>query len=196
MQRSTLLALALAAGLPALCACGSTPPSRFYTLEAVPAADAPATEAGTIAVDVGPVEIAAGLDRAQMVTRIGPHEVELHDYSRWAEPLDDNVTRVLAEDLAVALGTQRIGTVPGTETREPSWRVTVSVLRFESGADGKSLLVARWRLFKPGAGEPSLTRKSVYSTPLPSPDASGIAAALSADLDALAREIAAALKQG
>src|SRR5262245_41765004 len=151
MQRSLLLALLIAAGLPALGACGSTPPSRFYTLEAVAAADAPAKDAGGIAVDVGPVMLARGLDRAQVVPRIGPNEVELHDYSRWAEPLEDNVTRVLAENLSVALGTQRVGTIPGSETREPSWRVTVDVLRFESGADGKSLLVARWRLFKPGA---------------------------------------------
>jgi uncharacterized lipoprotein YmbA len=192
MQRPALVLLSLAASALALSACGSTPPSRFYTLEAVPAALQPDAVAGPLAVDVGPVVLAEGLDRAQMVTRVGPNEVELHEYSRWAEHLEDNVARVLAEDLSVALGTQRVGTLPGAETREDSWRVSVNVLRLESGADGQSLLVARWRLFKPGASTPALTRKSAFSTTLPTHDAGGMAAALSADLDALAKEIAAA----
>ena len=193
MQRSALVMLTLAASSLALSACGSTPPSRFYTLEAVPAALEPAADAGRLAVDVGPVVLAEGLDRSQMVTRVGPNEVELHEYSRWAEHLEDNVARVLAEDLSVALGTQRVGTLPGAETREESWHVSVLVLRLESGTDGQSLLVARWRLFKPGVSTPALTRKSAFSTTLPARDAGGMAAALSADLDALAREIAAAL---
>ena len=192
MQRPALVLLSLAASALALTACGTTPPSRFYTLVAVPAALKPAADAGGVAVDVGPVVLAEGLDRAQMVTRVGPYEVELHEFSRWAEPLEDNVARVLAEDLAVALGTQRIGVLPGSETREESWRVSVNVLRLEASADGQSLLVARWRLFKPGASAPALTRKSAFSTPLPSHDAAGMAAALSTDVDALAREIAAA----
>jgi len=195
MQRPFRLAL-VAAALLALGACGSTPPARFYSLEAVPAALAPASDAGALAVDVGPVVLSKGLDRAQMVTRLGPNEVALHDYSRWADPLEDNVARVLAEDLSVALGSQRVGLVPGIETREDSWRVTVQVLRFEAGADGRSLLVARWRLFKPGALTPHVTRKSASSTALPTDDAAGIASALSTDLDALAREIAAELLAG
>jgi len=192
MQRPLCLSLA-AAALSMLCACGSTPPARFYSLEAVPESLAPAADAGGLAVDVGPIMLSNGLDRPQMVTRLGPNEVALHDYSRWAERLEDNVARVLSEDLSVALDSQRVGTVPGFETREDSWRVTVQLLRFEAGADGRSLLVARWRLFKPGAMTPHVTRKSTSSTALPTDDASGIAAALSTDLDALAREIAGEL---
>jgi len=195
MQRPLDLALATLA-LLALSACGSTPPSRFYSLEAVPAALVPAADPGGLAVDVGPIVLSTALDRAQMVTRLGPNEVALHDYSRWAERLEDNVARVLCEDLSVALGSQRVGTVPASETREDSWRVTVQLVRFEAGPDGRSLLVARWRLFKPGAMTPHVTRKSASSTALPTDDASGIAAALSTDLDALAREIAAELLAG
>lgn len=192
MQRPLCLALA-AAVLLALCACGSTRPARFYSLEPVPESLTPAADAGGLAVDVGPVVLSNGLDRPQMVTRLAPNEVELHDYSRWAERLEDNVARVLAEDLSVALGSQRVGMVPGAETREESWRVTVQILRFEAGADDRSLLVARWRLFKPGSLTPHVTRKSASSTALPTDDAGGIASALSTDLDALAKEIAGEL---
>jgi uncharacterized protein len=203
------LAPLLALALLAAAGCGSTPSARFYVLEALPAAaQAPATGAeaaraaatagsqAALVVDVGPVILAQGLDRPQMLTRRGPHEVALRDYERWAEPLDGNIARVLAENLAVLTGSESIGQVPDAETQQDGCRVTLHVLRCEAGADGQSLLVVRWRLFAPGAHEPSLTRRSVFAAPLPTPDAAGMAAALSGSLADLAREIAAALPAG
>jgi uncharacterized lipoprotein YmbA len=192
-MRRALLCLSLLAG------CGTTPPARFYVLDAVTEASTTSSTSSSgdgLSVDVGPILLSGGLDRAQMVTRLGPHEVALHEYARWADPLEDNITRVLAEDLAVQLGSENVGVVPDAMTQQPSWRVTVQIVRFEVGADDASLLVARWRLFKPGEGRPTTTRKTVYSTPMPTPDAAGMAAALSADLANLARDIAAALKPG
>ncbi|MND06681.1 hypothetical protein D3C83_281930 [compost metagenome] len=72
----------------------------------------------------------------------------------------------------------------------------MQILRFEVGVDDNSLLVARWSVFQPGESVPATTSKTVYTTPMPTPDAAGMAAALSADLAALARDIAAALKPG
>lgn len=199
------------AGLGLLAACGTTPSSRFYVLEAVPAASqatagagasaasaaaSGGTSGGGLSVNVGPILLSEGLDRAQMITRVGPHEVALHDYARWADPLDDNIARVLAENLAVSLGSENVGLVPEGMTQQQSWRVTVQVVRFEVGADDHSLLVARWRLFKPGESSPATTRKTIYTTAMPTQDAAGMAAALSADLAGLAADIAAALKQG
>jgi hypothetical protein len=186
-----LVPLLLLALLPT--GCGTTPPSRFYALEALPEAARPAADAGGLAIDIGPIVLSDGLDRPQMITRLGPHELALHDYSRWAEPLGDNIARVLAENLAVLAHTERVGIAPEAETHEPSWRVTAQLLRCEGAVDGSSLLVVRWRLYGPGESTPSTTRKSSFSTPLPTPDAAGIAAALSADLADLAREIAKAL---
>src|SRR5262245_967225 len=192
MQRATIVSLLACA----LGACGTTPPSRFYALEPMPEAAHPGADAGALSVNVGPVVVAEGLDRAEMVTRLGPNQLDLREYERWAEPLDENILRVLAENLSVVLGSQRIGTIPDSETHEASWLVTVNVLAFEAGTDGKATLAARWRLYKPGETAPSTTRKSVLVAPLPSQDGAGIAAAMSSNLAALARDIAAALQGG
>jgi uncharacterized lipoprotein YmbA len=192
MQRATIVSLLACA----LGACGTTPPSRFYALEPMPEAAQPGADTGALSVNVGPVVVAEGLDRAQMVTRLGPNQLDLREYERWAEPLDENILRVLAENLSVVLKSQRIGTIPDSETHESSWLVTVNVLTFEAGTDGQATLAARWRLYKPGELAPSTTRKSVLVAPMPSRDGAGLAAAMSSNLAALARDIAAALQGG
>ena len=194
MNRPTLVTRSalLACGL-LLAACGTTPPARFYSLEPLPAAAGAATDAGGLPVNVGPVIMSQGLDRPQMLTRLGPNELALHDYERWAEPLAENIARVLTEDLSVVLGSQRVGNVPDSPTPEPSLRVTLQLLTFEAGADGNATLVARWRIYKPAEALPFATRRSEFVTPLATRDGAGIAAAMSANLASLAHDIAAAL---
>ncbi len=99
--------------------CGTTRPSRFYALEPLPEAAQSVADTGGPSVNVGPVVISEGLDRPQMITRLGANELAIHEYDRWSEPLAGNVARVLTEDLSVLLGSQSIGTVPDSETHEP-----------------------------------------------------------------------------
>jgi len=86
-------------------ACASAPPSRFYTLSrtATPGA-APAT----FSVVVGPVAIPAVVDLPQIVVSTGPNQVTLEEYNRWASPLANNISRVVAENLVDLLGTPRV----------------------------------------------------------------------------------------
>ncbi|HZL99444.1 MAG TPA: PqiC family protein, partial [Planctomycetota bacterium] len=134
-------------------ACGTTPPSRFYTLEALASApDGGAARA--LAIDVGPVVLDEAIDRPQMLTRLGENEVALHELSRWAEPLDSNIARVLAENLSLLTGSPDVGVVPDASTQMDSWNVTVHVLHCEAGPGGTARLVTRWRLFPPDAAQP------------------------------------------
>ena len=90
------LALALLA-----CACSTTQQPRYYTLEALRAADAvPATR---LSVLVEPVTVPAEVDRPQIVRATQANEVAIEDLHRWAAPLQDNVAEVLAADLAAQL---------------------------------------------------------------------------------------------
>ena len=94
--------MALVASLLGLGACASTP-SRFYILNTLTASETiPATAAarGPV-IGVGPITFPKYLDRPQIVTRASRHQLTLGEFDRWAEPLQDNVSRVLAENLAL-----------------------------------------------------------------------------------------------
>ena len=56
-------------------------------------------------IGVGPITVPKYLDRPQIVTRSGRNQLALGEFDRWAEPLQDNVLRVLAENLAFLIPT-------------------------------------------------------------------------------------------
>jgi uncharacterized protein len=184
MRTSRALALLL------LAACSSTDPMRWFVLE--PVGEAAAATAEPPSVNVGPVVIAESLERPQLLRRVGPHEVDFDDAARWGEPLAHGIARVLAEDLARQLGTERVGLVPGFELPGDGWHVALHVLRFEIEG-GEAVMEARWRLTSPGAVQPEVARRSELRSPLQGEETEAAAAALSACVGQLAGEVAAAI---
>jgi uncharacterized lipoprotein YmbA len=140
-RRIVLVALTLAVGLAA--GCGTPPPSRFYTLAAT--ATATATPApSTLVIAVGPVTVPSIVDRPEFVVSTGPNEVRLDDFNRWAAPVQDGLSRAVAENLVTILGTPRVVRFPQTLAEEPDYRVAVEVRTFESTPGKSATLDAVW----------------------------------------------------
>jgi len=111
---------------------------------------------------LGPVRVAAYLDRPQMVTQGSGSEVKLSEFERWAEPLMDNIRTVLANDLSVLVPTDRISFYPARLPPDMDLRIAVEVLRFDGSLGGDAVLEARWTLFGSDAEEPILTKRSRF----------------------------------
>ncbi len=131
-------------GLLMLAACGGSPPTRFYTLDPVPAGSPIATLTGP-PIQVGEVILPADLDRLGIVTRAGPDRLSVSDQDRWAAPLDGMFRRVLAADLAARLPDSKV-LAPGDPAPAGVRILTVNVRRFESDAGGHVTLDAGWAL--------------------------------------------------
>jgi uncharacterized protein len=188
MRRGHVIAVLLAL---AATACSSSPVAvRWYLLE--PGSGEAEPSPVPLAINVGPVELAESLDRPQLVRRLGPNEVDFVDDARWGEPLAHGIARVLAENLGRQLGTERVGVVPGFETPEESWHVTVYVLRFELEGD-EAVMEARFRLTAPGEARPKTTGRRIAIANVRRDLGMTDASALSLCLDALAEDIAAAV---
>jgi uncharacterized protein len=179
MRRSLLLLLLI------LCGCSSPPRERFYTLDA-PEPPAPAEGAPSIAVAASIPEL---VDRPQLVLRAGAHQVAITEQARWAEPLRSAVARVVAANLAVALG----GRVVGQRNGDADYRVSLDVQRFESAPGEAALVDAAWTVAA-RSGERHSGRSVAREKPRGS-DYDALAAAHSAALAAISREIAAALRK-
>src|SRR5512137_1498671 len=87
-------------GLMVLTACAS-PPSHFYTLS--PSQDTLAGSASSATVAVGPVSIPESVNRPEMVVQVGPNQVALDEFNRWAAPLQAEIQRVVVENLVQLL---------------------------------------------------------------------------------------------
>ena len=143
MRLLALLAPVVAAlGLATAC---STPSFHFYRLSA---ANVPAAPATNLVVALGPVTVPAVVDRPEMVVSTGANQVTLDDIHRWASPLPDNLARVMAEDLALMLGTPRVIQFPQALGPPSDYRVSVDFRSFDSMLGDKASVDAIWTIFR------------------------------------------------
>jgi len=182
-----LIAIASVAVLAAGCA---SAPSRFYTLNAT--ATAEGTPEAHYAVVVGPVSVPAEVDRPQFTVQVAPNQIAVDEFNRWAAPLNDNIARVVAEDLAVLLGTPQVSAMPPSNFA-PAYRVTLDIQRFES-VPGQSVLIEAVWVVHPSAGGTSLSGRTVASEPVSGNDFDALAAAHSRALAKVSGDIAAAIR--
>ena len=97
------------------CALRSSATTKFYILSplvqpVVEKQDEKGKKCKTIGI--GPLDLPGYLDRPEIVTRVNPDELELAELDNWAEPLKDNITRVLAENISRLLCTEDVVIFP------------------------------------------------------------------------------------
>lgn len=181
-------------GMMAVCSlsgCAGSEKSKFYTLEPLDRLSPTRAGAGglDVSLGIGPVTIPEYLNRPQIVTRSDRYEIDIADFDRWAETLDSSIPRVLAENLAVLLSTDRIYTYPWREI-VPDYQARIDVIRFDGRVPGNVELTVRWTLLK-GGQETRIVRKKFYDKkPIAGQGYSGMVSAMSLTLYDLSREIA------
>lgn len=193
-RANRVAALLLTAGVLALAACaGVADPTRYYALSPTPAApgDASRSAGSSTGVGVGPVLMPRYLDRLQIVTRGANDEVEISMYQMWAEPLASGIAQVLADNLAVQIGSERIAVFPwrGAAARMLDYQVVIVILRFEGSPGRQVTLDARWRLLGKDGRELALKRSTI-SEPVTGDGYQRLVVWMNRLLSTLAREIA------
>lgn len=166
--------------------------SRFYLLTPAADASAPASPGGIgheIAVGVGPIDFPDYLKRPEVVTRVDSDRLELSEESRWAEPLDANFLRVLAQNLARDLPSQRVVLFPWFGNPPMDYRVEAQVHRFDTGSDGQAQLSANW-LVKDGRSGAVLFMTETTASAAAAPGDANASVALSRALKTLSEQIA------
>jgi uncharacterized protein len=177
------------------CSFGRQPPTRLYVLTALPATEAVPAGGAThrLAVVVGPVELPQYADRPQVVTGNTSNELHSAALAQWAEPLADNFARVLAENLSLLLGTDRVAVFPWRGPLPMEYQVMVEVTRFLGEPGGEVSLVALWSVVGKNGKEVVASKKSSFSEPTRAQDYEALAAAMSRTVAALSRDIATAI---
>jgi uncharacterized lipoprotein YmbA len=146
-----------------------------------------------LTIGVGPVTLPPYLDRPQIVTRASRTKLELGEFDQWAAPLQDTFARVLAEDLSLLLGTDRVLLHPWPRTTDVDYQVTVDVIRFDGGVGGEVVLAVRWSLIRADGKELTM-RKTRLQAPANPRDYEATVTAMSRILEDLSRDIAATLQ--
>ncbi len=176
-----------------LAGCASSPSARFYTLDPLVHHEAnPPSSAATnpVSISIAPVEIPDYLDRPQIVTRDGRNELKLAEFDRWAGSLSDNIAAVLAENLALLLGTERVFVVPRLRAEKTDYSVTMRVLRLDCVLGDQVLLKAQWTVFAGPDRKDVATHVTTFTERLNDTQYETMVAAVSHTLEQVSREIA------
>lgn len=185
----TRLAAILAALL--LLACGSTPPSSFYSLSAaVPEGSATTSRGVGVALRVGPFTFPDYLRRPNIVTRENGGRLGLAEFERWAGSLEDDFHRVLGSNLGQMLDTGRIAVYPADVRFKADYQIAGEVVAFDGAPGGKVLLDTRWVISDPETQKALDARQSIIVEPVTGNDYGALVDAQSKALARLSREIA------
>nr|WP_199066361.1 PqiC family protein [Chromobacterium sp. ASV5] len=148
MMRHGLIMLGLAA---ALAGCASPSP-RLHTLDALSAAPAAAPVWGKRLM-VGPVNLPAGLDRAQLVTLGERGELQWRDLDRWAGPLDRMLAQALAAQLTRRAGLASVYVYPQSGMDGGDYKLLLDVRGLSLQPGREAALVAAWQLLRTRDGQ-------------------------------------------
>jgi uncharacterized protein len=176
-----------------LSGCASSPPTRLYVLPSLAGTEtAPSAVPRGLTFGVGPVALHPYLDRLQIVIRASRTRLILGEFDQWAAPLQDTITRALAENLSLLIPTDRMLLHPWSRTAEPDYQVRVEVEQFDADPSGEAVLAAHWRILSSHKQE-LVMRKARLTAAAGGQDYEATVIAMGHALDALSRDIAAAL---
>lgn len=189
-----VLALCLAAAT--LAGCGHSPPTRFFTLDALPPTGGSVNMSAGLTglpVRLDSVHVPAALDRVEIVRQLAPNELDVSDLDHWGAPLGELARRALTQDLADRLAPGAV-IFPDAPKPAPAQDLVIDILDIQTQGGGVTM-VASYTLVQsvaaPGQPKPANVQRQVtLNLPQASPAAADQADALSRLLGQLADRIA------
>jgi uncharacterized lipoprotein YmbA len=121
---------------------------------------------------------------------------QLAEFNQWAEPLNNNMTRVLEENLTNLLQDHPIEVFQASESSIPlDYRLEVDVLRLDGNLGDQVTLVVQWALLESEEDDLILMRRSEYQEKVADETLKELVLAQSRTVEKLSRDMAAAIKK-
>lgn len=124
-----------------LTSCGT--PKSFYILTP----EGPTPTGGGPGIGVGPVSIAAYLDRPNLVFQETGNRVAIAESHRWAGDLESNVSTVLAANLGRRMKTGNVRSYPWADDGGLRYQISIDIRQLHGTPNGEAFLDAAWRVY-------------------------------------------------
>lgn len=172
-----------------------TPSVTHYTLSPItePSMESTAANGPAIIIGIRPLELPGTINRTQMVTRSGPHQLEISSLHRWADFPNQLVQQTIGENLQTLMPDARVVSAPWPMGLKPDVTLAFTFHELIGTTDNQMLLSVVWTIT---AADPALTGsyRLNLTEPIADKGYDALAAAHSRVLAALCRNVADALK--
>ena len=95
---------------------------------------------------IGEVQVAGYLEKPELVTRLAPTHLKVHEEQRWAGSLAGGIQQVLQQNLSALLPRHTVLNYPWDEPVTDNYRLYVTVDRFDGDANGTVTFSGHWSL--------------------------------------------------
>ena len=128
-------------------ACGSSPPVRYFALSPMDSVQRQDSD-DAVTLGVGPIRLPEYLNRSQIVTRGGGSELEIDEFSRWAEPLTQALHRVVSTDVDNMMNGVMVIAFPweAAVQNDVDYRLIGEITRFDADRSGRVVLDIQWAI--------------------------------------------------
>lgn len=185
LRRAVLVTVALV-----LSGCTSRPDPQLFVMSPAPEAANPGESKAQPVVAVLRVRLPDYLERSQIVSRSGANALEVDDDARWAEPLDESVPRVMAENLSHYLPSARVVVPQEARGQKIPFEYLVALDAYEPDGRGSAVMRGRWHLRDTRNGKIVSEGRIDESRRMPSRDAPAVVHALNETLNEASHQIA------
>jgi hypothetical protein len=176
-------------------------PTRQYVLTGPASTDLAATKlAGKYQIGIRAIELPGYLrNHRDIAVRAGANEVSFQEFSRWAEPLESGIDRVLKQRLLSMDSISGVTNYPFATDVKRDYDLVIHVLNCEgvtsNGRHGIARFVATYDIIAAGAGGQVVVRRTFAAPELAwnENDFGALASLLSEDVARLSEDIAANL---
>jgi len=126
---------------------GCSTKSEFYRLQpTVTASPGSRTLHPDRILGIGEIQVAGYLEKPELITRLTPSRLKLHEEQRWAGSLAGSIQEVLQQNLTTLLPGYTVLNYPWDEPVSDRYRLYVTVDRFDGDANGTVTFAGHWSL--------------------------------------------------
>lgn len=172
--------------------CGGRSPSvAYYSLASIEQMNQGAEPLSKhdVSLGIGPISVPNYLKRPQITTRVGENRYQFNEFNRWAGIIEQDIVRVLGNNLGFLLGTEKIAFFPWQQHFKPDYRFTVDIIQFEGDLAGEAVLSARWTISDASGENILASGKNTYWQGVKNQDFDALVDAESQALAAFSREL-------
>ena len=127
-------------------------PLRYYLLEGVSASSKTYSDKA-LTIDLQLSSFPAYLDRQQVITRNDNNAIKISDDERWAEPLQENLMRVMRENLTISLPGASVTVSPWENPGLDAIKTKIMITKFSGKLGEHTEVDIRWTI-DDGTGSP------------------------------------------
>lgn len=178
--------------------CGTSRPSRFYTLNSMPIPPEKAElsdKQNRITVGIDLNDIPAYLNKPQMAVRVSTNELKLDEFNRWAETVKDSFPKIIADNMISILPSDKFIVFSRKGILSVDYQVIINVTRFD-GAPGKSVsLITQWGIYNSKEDKLLSAQTSDIKVETEGDDFDALVSAQSKALEILSRQISLSVER-